>query len=506
MKLPEIAPQDGDANPHTSSSAQTASFVPYITGTEAAMPEKKRSLKPLWITLVVILALLIAAYVGFALYFMNHFSFNTTLNGIDVTLQTAAEVERHIADDLESYTLQIEGRDSNAVVKGSDINLRYIEDGHIDTILANQNEWLWPLSLIPSFNTEYEHANVEFDEDKLTTVLAALPLLDETQMQAPVDAHLAFEGNAYVIAPGSKGTTLDKEKTMRAIRDAIDAGLTTINLEEEELYIEPTIGADDPTLVANRDTFNTYVPFQIIYTLGDRREVLDGTTTMNWVTNTEGAGPYALNEEAVRAWVADFASRYDTLGATRTIVNGFGEEKQVTGGTYGWLIDQEAEVAAIMNAFAGRIGEERQPYLSGWAASLGAQDWGTTYLEVDLTAQHMWYYVDGQVVLETDVVTGNPNTGYATPEGVYYIFSKTMHVVTRGDRLPDGSYEWEVPVTYWMPFTYSGCGFHDADWQPYFGGTRYLTNGSHGCINMPPYLAAELYDMLEPETPVITHY
>uniref|UniRef100_UPI000A6F3DF0 L,D-transpeptidase n=1 Tax=Mediterraneibacter glycyrrhizinilyticus TaxID=342942 RepID=UPI000A6F3DF0 len=52
----------------------------------------------------------------------------------------------------------------------------------------------------------------------------------------------------------------------------------------------------------------------------------------------------------------------------------------------------------------------REPayYIGGTAASHGPQDWGTTYAEVDLSAQHMWYIQDGAVVLETDVVTGEP--------------------------------------------------------------------------------------------------
>ena len=54
----------------------------------------------------------------------------------------------------------------------------------------------------------------------------------------------------------------------------------------------------------------------------------------------------------------------------------------------------------------------------------------------------------------------------------------------RGEMTANGTYSYEQPVTYWMPFN-GGIGFHDADWQPYFGGDRYLTGGSHGCINLP---------------------
>lgn len=53
----------------------------------------------------------------------------------------------------------------------------------------------------------------------------------------------------------------------------------------------------------------------------------------------------------------------------------------------------------------------KEPAYYQTAASHGAQDWGTTYVEVDLSAQHMWYIVDGGVAMETDVVTGVPIPG-----------------------------------------------------------------------------------------------
>ena len=56
-----------------------------------------------------------------------------------------------------------------------------------------------------------------------------------------------------------------------------------------------------------------------------------------------------------------------------------------------------------------------------------------------------------------------------------------------------------------MPFN-GGIGFHDADWQPYFGGDRYLTGGSHGCINMPPENAEELYNIIQYDVPIICFY
>ncbi len=76
----------------------------------------------------------------------------------------------------------------------------------------------------------------------------------------------------------------------------------------------------------------------------------------------------------------------------------------------------------------------------------------------------------------------------------------------RGEKLPDGTYSYETPVDYWMRVTWTGIGFHDAGWQPAFGGELYKTKGSHGCINMPPTAAAQLYNLIDYHTPVIIHY
>ena len=111
------------------------------------------------------------------------------------------------------------------------------------------------------------------------------------------------------------------------------------------------------------------------------------------------------------------------------------------------------------------------------------------------------------VKLETDVVTGIPVPERVTPQGTYTILEKMRNKTLRGDKKPDGTYEYETPVEYWMRVTWTGIGFHDAKWQTAFGGEIYKTRkGSHGCINMPPALAGQLYDMLQVGCPVVIHY
>ena len=115
----------------------------------------------------------------------------------------------------------------------------------------------------------------------------------------------------------------------------------------------------------------------------------------------------------------------------------------------------------------------------------------------------MYVYQDGYIVLESDFVSGDIKSGCMTPEGVFDIRNKKTETVLRGSM--DNGSSWETPVHYWMPFN-GGIGLHDATWRKRFGGNIYLTNGSHGCINLPYQNAETLFEMVYVGMPVICYY
>ena len=129
--------------------------------------------------------------------------------------------------------------------------------------------------------------------------------------------------------------------------------------------------------------------------------------------------------------------------------------------------------------------------------SNGQDYYGNTYAEVSITEQHMWMYKDGEVVFESDVVTGNPNLGNDTPIGAFRIRYHQANAVLVGPG-------YAQPVAYWMVFA-DDVGFHDATWQPYFGGDLYLWNGSHGCVNLPLDKAGELFNLVYDNMPVFVY-
>lgn len=120
-----------------------------------------------------------------------------------------------------------------------------------------------------------------------------------------------------------------------------------------------------------------------------------------------------------------------------------------------------------------------------------------TYVDVDIANQTMTYYKDGEVVLSSSCVTGNPNTGNSTPKGSFVLRTKIPGKYLVGPT-------WNVWVDRWMKFT-GNVGLHDAGWRSKFGGNIYKSDGSHGCVNLPTETAYELYDMIDVGTAVIVH-
>ena len=123
----------------------------------------------------------------------------------------------------------------------------------------------------------------------------------------------------------------------------------------------------------------------------------------------------------------------------------------------------------------------------------------SSYLDVDIDNQLVRYYVNGEVVYECSCVTGDATLGRDTPKGTFQL---TSH--DRGARLQGPT--WDCYVSYWMRF-YDGCGFHDATWRDAseFGGTTYMGNGSHGCVNLTYTDAENIFNLVNVGTTVIVH-
>lgn len=471
--------------------------------TRRGRKKKRKMSNKVAIALSLIVSVIAVGYVATAVFYSTHFFAKTEINGIDCSNKSVKQVEEYLEKQVSDYKLTLKENDNKTEeIQGQQITLKYVPGNQVKKLVSSQNPFLWVESFWKSRKMEAE-IGVEYDESTLKTLIANLDCMKEENQTAPVNAHPEFQNDKFVVVPENNGSQIDTDVFREKVITAVDGLNAELDLSEENCYVKPAYTSDSKEVTDACDTMNKYLGASITYDFKPNTEVVDSSVISQWVKVDDNMN-VTFDENAVKEYIKSLAAKYDTKGKERTFTSASGNTVTVSGGSYGWKIDQDAEYNALIANIQNAETVTREPNYSSRAASHEGNDMGNTYAEVNLTTQHMYYVKDGQIALETDVVTGNPNKGNDTPTGVYSLAYKAKDQTLRGTKKADGTYEYETPVKYWMPFN-GGVGFHDASWQPTFGGSRYLTNGSHGCVNMPPEMAAKLFDLISAGTPVVVH-
>ena len=441
-------------------------------------------------------------------YFTDHFFLNTKINGQDVSGKTVKETEEILNRKIQNYVLNIKGKNGEyEKISSKNLSLSLNITSELEALLKKQNAFLW-LNFVFQQNTNDRVLGVSCDEKELEETINSLELLNKESVLSE-SAYPRYDGEKFVVEKEVWGTEINREILKKEMILCIKELEPTLDLEETGCYMEPKYTIDSEEVVRACELMNQYCQSSITY-LMDEEVVLDKSTIATWLS-VDSNMVVIVDEEAIREWLEAFGEKYDTLGTTRSFTTPNGKNTTVTGGTYGWSIDEVSEFETILETIQAGEAVKKEPayYIGGTAAAHSVPDWGNTFVEVDLNQQHMWYIVNGNIIMETDVVTGEPIPEKITPEGVYSILEKNADTVLIGEQDPTtGEPIYRTPVKYWMRVTWEGIGFHDATWQSAFGGTLYqIPNvGSHGCINMPLDQAAILYNEVEVGTPVIIHY
>ena len=475
------------------------------------IPRKKhKGLKITGIVAAIIAVTAGCAYGAVSYYYSDRFFEGTFINGINCSNKTAYEAEQLIASKVEDYTIEVTARNQETqTISGNQINYRYMSDGEVLNLLKQQKPYEWVRGFMEtrSYTTQ---ENVTFDKSLLQSQVKELKCAQAENQVEPENAYVALEGSEFTIVPETEGSKLKVKEAYKALDTAISGSQRTIDLgSTPDVYAVAAVTSDDPTLQATKDAYNNYTKASITYTFGEQTVTLDGSTLKDWL-QFDDKGQLVQDDASftqhIKDYVAQLASEHDTVGTTRSFNTTSGRTVSVYGSAYGWKIDQDAEVAQLTEEIRTGTQTTREPVYSMRANAYGYNDIGSTYIEVDLSSQHMYYYQSGSIIFDSDIVSGDIRyDDRATPPGIFTLYYKKSPDVLRGQKKPDGTYEYETPVTYWMPFN-GGIGFHDATWQAYFGGDRYTYAGSHGCINMPLDAAATLYSIIDSNVPIVCFY
>ncbi|MFR8393264.1 MAG: L,D-transpeptidase family protein, partial [Pilosibacter sp.] len=425
----------------------------------------------------------------------------TIVDGMDVTGKTASEVEDAIMEQLKGYTLTINGReDLSESITGESVGLYAEFDDTLDKAIASQKPMDWGKyrfgKTVNEVNTD---ALLRYSDDMLNEAVEGLSCMDEENMREPEDAKISDYDSAtgsYSIIKEDEGTELLEDKVKEAVATAIMSLAESVDLEEQGCYLAPSVTSEDEALKTACETMNKYVGAKITYKFGDKAETLNGNEIHNWLT-VNGTS-VSVSESKAAEYVKNLASTCNTAYKPKTLKTSYGKTVTITTGNYGWKIDQAKETAALVSLIKNGEQTSREPEYSQKAASHSGNDYGNTYVEINLTAQHLYFYANGKLLVESDFVSGNAAKGWSTPAGAYSITYKQRNATLKGQG-------YATPVSYWMPFN-GGIGLHDANWRKTFGGTIYKNGGSHGCVNLPPAVAKTIYENISAGDPVLCYH
>lgn len=433
---------------------------------------------------------------GGTYYFLQYAYPNTTINGEDYSFQNITKFSEY---KKVTEPIQITGRgDKTFVLQPEEIEL---ERKMVDAPEIDKNPLLWPVLIFEthSYEAQYEY---RYNEQKLSNALMASELMkDQTES---VDAKIELGDTGYSILPEKIGTKIGLEELVEALFAELAAGDSAVTIPDTA-YVQPKIKEDNADLISERDFLNSAYETKIEYDFVDRKYTFTGKTMVDLYDKMPD-GEYVINYDRTRAMLAQMATETDTFGTDREFTTYYGNTITIPGysSIYGWLMDVDSTTEEFIGWLEERHSEETTPFYFRKAMNRETDEIGNTYIEIDLDDQWMYIYMEGDLIDEGPVVSGQPNLGTPTPVAVNYIIDKMTDRYLEGI-MPDTGEPYKTLVNYWFSINWSDVGIHNSTWRTSFGGNIYLWNGSYGCINVIDHLAETIYYNIPIGTPVISY-
>lgn len=488
-------PEEEAVESETAVAAEAAGELGVFVDTTAFHNEKKRKHLVRNI-LIAVFSGLAVVYVVMAGIFYFCFFPGTVVNGQDISFKSLKQADELLDKQYADYQLQVTFRNGEAVIGKNDIQLSACCEHALKEIKSSQNPFLWfTFFMNTSYTVTYD---VTYNTDMLDAFCSKLSYLNSGKMKKPEEPVIAVQDGKAVCVTGDPGTSVNQEQFYALLDEYLIDLREELILEEEECYLLPEYNPESEEIINALEKCNRYLSSSITYEYG-ATDIPISPEDIFGMIRVDQSYHCTLDKDMIRKYLEQFSEEYDTLGTDRMFKTHKGDSVIVTGKRYGWQMDVEAETENLYSDILNGRTVKREPAFTqtGYVYRNG-NDIGSSYAEVDLTNQHMYLYLDGVMVFESDFVSGCINEGHRTPGGLYFLKYKARNAVLRGA-------DYETPVSYWMPFN-RGIGFHDANWRSSFGGNIYVSNGSHGCINLPVGKARELYNLIREGMPVVCYW
>lgn len=465
---------------------------------------KSYVLKGICLGFSIILLSVIVMYLGLSRYYADGFSYGTWINGVYCTGKSVNEVNDELLKQFDYEGLTITDSDGKSyTILADEVAFAFSFDEALEAYLERQNPYLWIDNLTKDAEERTLDPVVSYDETAYENKVASFPFFEGNGEERGI-VELLKGSQGYYLVDGCTHI-LNEQKAKELIREAFENFEPVLDLEAAGCYENLPMTVEMEQKLQLWEKIKSYQDCGIVYQFGEESYPIDGSVVCDFIMTDENGkfvldenGNLCTDEEKVYAFIDRLADEYDTVGSTRQFHATRGDIVTVEGGIYGNKIDRDAEKEYFLQAFLEGKKEIHEPVYTQMALRQGKDDIGDTYIEVDMTNQMMYYYENGELKIETPVVTGNTSLRRGTPVGTNYVYNKQRNRVLKGE-------DYESPVKYWIPVK-GAIGIHDASWRGRYGGEIYKTNGSHGCINTPLDKVSELYDMVEIGTPCVMFY
>ena len=430
----------------------------------------------------IILGSSIIVVLGAVLFFI--FMQKNSVVGKYEVIRVNNEVHKTDKSELDDYELVINCRNNkSAKINAKDIDLKYVDEvKKVDVSNIEEEDNKDSIAYIPyEFlkNMNIIIKKLVYDEEALKKYYDSLSIFSAENMIEPKNATVKEQNGEYVIVKEEMGSKIDKDKLYKLVEKYIKKGeKASIDVEKSECYINPEFTSTSEKVQNAKKDLEKFSKVNITYNVRNNVEKLDASTIKTWLRVDDKAN-VSIDDNSATNYVQSLANKYDS-----------------------------SEVSQLFQAIRNGQDVTREPVYSLKGTSGDDNGIGNDYVEIDLTNQHLWCYVNSALVTEADIVSGDASgryskdENYETPSGLYHIYYKTTDTVLTGPG-------YASPVKYWMPFN-GGIGLHDAPWRKpdEFGGEIYKTpgkGGSHGCINIPTDAVAKIYENAYPGMPVICY-
>ena len=444
-------------------------------------------------------------------FYTDHFLVGTKVNGVDISDRTPEEAETYLEDVLSDYRLDILTREGTCLtVTGDDIAMEADVKADLDNLLTLQNPKRWSKGAGTPMTAKVTYS---FDRDKLESWFSTEPYFSLEDRPANKAAYVEFEDGSYTYHAQIQGTRIVPDSMYAALQKAVLEREPELDLNETAGYVDPLMPdvpkKDIQKITDNLAEINRHLQASITYDLGDGMKETVGSDLLSRVYYLDENHEIVFDQKPLEEFLTEKAGLYNTAYHHRDFLTHDGTYRTLEPGTYGWKIDYEASLAALIAMV--QAAETRTDadfiYTQTAVSHVPDHDFGDTYIEVDIDEQHVYVWRDGQCVYDMACVTGDATKpDYYTWEGVWYVAYMERNHIMRGTRDENGIPEYEIPCEYWMNFIPSvGIGLHDLH-RIYWGADAYIRNGSHGCVNLPLGDAAVLYrEFCYVGIPVITY-